>query len=174
MRNVLRVLSVVLAAGLMPMAVDGARAATVSGSFGVSVTVDPTCYLSTDSLSFGTYHQGGGDLAGSTTLSLRCTRGLTFVISLDPGSAAGTSLAQRLMVNGAHTLQYNLYTSLSHTTVWGDGTGGSATVSGTGLGTAASKAVSETVYGEVPDSPANQALPPGGTYTDTITVTVNY
>lgn len=168
-----KVLGALLAAGALAGA-GSASAATTTGAFAVSATVDPICYLSTNSLAFGTYRQGSGDVRGSTRLSVRCTRGLAFVIALNAGSTHGASMAQRLMVNGAYTLQYNLYTSASLATVWGDGTGSTATVSGTGSGTSMSAAVIETVYGELPDSAANQGLPPGGTYTDTITVTVSY
>ena len=43
---------------------------------------------------------------------------------------------------------------------------------GTG-GVAVANAIAETVYGELIDSAANQAAPPGS-YNDTITVTVTY
>jgi spore coat protein U-like protein len=170
----MRNLRALLVAGALLAVVGAAHAATVNGAFGVSATVDPTCYVSTNPLSFGIYHQGGGNVPATTRLSVRCTKGLAFVIALNSGATHGASMAQRLMMSGAYTLEYNLYTSPALTTVWGDGTGSSATVSGVGNGTTASDAVTETVYGALPDSAANQALPPGGTYTDTITVTVSY
>ena len=40
------------------------------------------------------------------------------------------------MAFGANTLQYNLYTTVAHTMVFGDGTGSSQTEAGTGSGVA--------------------------------------
>jgi spore coat protein U-like protein len=76
-----------------------------------------------------------------------------------------------LMASGANTLQYNLYTTAALTTVWGDGTGATATQAGTGAGMATASTFK--VYGQLPDSAANQAAVPAS-YADTITVTVTY
>jgi spore coat protein U-like protein len=70
-------------------------------------------------------------------------------------------------------LEYYLYTSLGANTVWGDGTGSTGTVTGTGNGLGVPNGIQHTVYGELPISAANQAVAVG-TYTDTITVTVEY
>lgn len=169
-----RTLAALLTSAVLLAGADLAPATTVTATFGVSVTVDPACYVSANALDFGTYHQGSGALQATTTLAVRCTRGLPFTIALNPGATAAASLAQRLMVNGANTLQYNLYTSAARTAVWGDGTGNSAVVAGKGSGTTPDHAISETVYGLLPDNAANQNLPPGGSYTDTITVTLSY
>jgi spore coat protein U-like protein len=75
------------------------------------------------------------------------------------------------MASGANTLQYNLYTAATFGTVFGDGTGGTATNAGTGAGVATANTV--TVYGQLLDSASNQAAVPGS-YSDTITVTVSY
>ena len=63
-------------------------------------------------------------------------------------------------------LNYGLYADASFTTVWGDGGGATATVSGTGNGAAQPT----TVYGRIP---AGQYVP-ATTYTDQITVEVTY
>jgi spore coat protein U-like protein len=93
-------------------------------------------------------------------------------VALDAGSG-GVSVTQRQMVFGAYKLQYGLYTSASRTTVWGDGTISSAVVAGIGKGLANGEAITETVYGRLPDSVANQNLPPG-VYTDIVRVTITY
>jgi spore coat protein U-like protein len=72
---------------------------------------------------------------------------------------------------GTATLQYNLYTTAGFATVFGDGTGTTATIAGTGAGLATP--VTTTVYGQLLDSTANQAVAPGN-YSDTITVTISY
>jgi spore coat protein U-like protein len=68
-------------------------------------------------------------------------------------------------------LQYNLYTTAALATIFGDGTGGTGTVAGTGLGVASANSVQ--VFGQLPDNATNQAAVPGA-YSDTITVTVTY
>jgi spore coat protein U-like protein len=161
-----------LGAALLLMAADGAAAATASATMTVSVTVASSCIVSANPLSFGTYFPGEGGMSGSTTLAIRCTQGAPFSVALNAGAGGGT-VTQRLMSMGASTLQYNLYTTAAHTTVWGDGTQSTATVSGTGRGLQNGAAITQTVYGQVPDTPANVDLTPG-LYTDTITVTVSY
>ncbi|HUO20803.1 MAG TPA: spore coat U domain-containing protein, partial [Steroidobacteraceae bacterium] len=113
-----------------------------------------------------------GALHADTTLSVRCSRGAAFTVAMDAGAGGGT-LAQRLMAQGAAHLQYNIYTSAARTTVWGDGSVSSAVVAGLGKGLASGQAIAETVYGVLPDSAANQQLPPG-LYTDTVLVTISY
>nr|WP_291522240.1 spore coat protein U domain-containing protein [Acidithiobacillus sp.] len=63
-----------------------------------------------------------------------------------------------------------LYTNATYSQVWGDGTGGTSTVSGTCSGSMGSCSSSKTVYGRIP---ALQAPSPGA-YIDTIAVTVTY
>ena len=172
MRNVLTTL---MTTGALLGVAGSVSAATATATFGVSATVNSNCLLATNPLAFGNYFPGNGNMAVNTTFTVRCTKGTAFTLALNAGTTPGGSFAQRLMVNGANTLQYNLYTTSALTTVWGDGTGSSATVPGTGNGMAVGSAITETVYGQLPDSAANQALTPSGTaYTDTITVTVSY
>ena len=61
-----------------------------------------------------------------------------------------------------------LVIALTLTAIWGDGSASTSTVAGTGVGVLT--AVPTVVYGSIP---INQDLPTG-TYTSTITVTVNY
>jgi spore coat protein U-like protein len=161
-----------LGAALLLAAADDSSGATVSTTMVVSVTVASTCTVSANPLSFGTYLPGQGSLSASTTLAVLCTRGAPFTVALNAGTGGGT-VAQRVMSMGANTLAYNLYTTAAHTSVWGDGTQSSATVSGVGRGLASGAQITQTVYGQVPDSSANVGLTPG-LYTDIVTVTVSY
>lgn len=171
MRNVV---AAIVASGALLSFAGAAAAGSATTTFAVTATVASNCLVSANPLAFGSYQPGNGNLAVNTTMSVRCTKGSPFTIALNAGATSGGSLAQRLMGNGTNTLQYNLYTTAGLTTVWGDGTGSTATVAGTGNGMAAANAVTETVYGQLPDSAANQALAPAGPFTDTITVTVSY
>jgi len=161
-----------LSLGLLLAAASSANAGTVTGTLLVSVAVEPTCTISANPLSFPTYHPGLGSVTANTTLSVRCSRGAPFTLAMDAGSGGG-NLAQRLMTSGTSTLQYNLYTNAARTEVWGDGSISSAVVAGIGKGLAGSEAITETVFGQLPDSPANQQLAPG-LYTDTVRITVSY
>lgn len=167
-----RLLISLVGCALLATAAGGAAAATATGTIMVSATVASTCTVSANPLSFGMYQPGQGSMSASTTFAVRCTRGAPFSIALNAGTGGG-SVARRMMSMGASRLQYNLYTTAAHTTVWGDGTLSSATVSGTGRGLMSGAAITQTVYGQVPDSPANVDLAPG-LYTDTVTVTVSY
>jgi spore coat protein U-like protein len=138
----------------------------------VSVTVAATCTVSSNPLTFGTYTPGSGSLNADTTLSVRCSHGAPFTVAMDAGTGGG-NLLQRFMTSGAARLQYNLYTSAARTSVWGDGSISSAIVTGTGKGLASNGTIIETVYGQLPDTIANQQLAPG-IYTDTIRITVSY
>jgi spore coat protein U-like protein len=66
----------------------------------------------------------------------------------------------------ANSLAYQLYTSGTFSSIWGDGTGGSVTVSGNGDGTAQAL----TVYGRI----GTAQFVPAGNYSDRVAVTVNY
>ena len=161
-----------LTAGAMLLTPAMTGAATASTTLVVSAVVESTCSVAANPLSFGGYRPGQGSAISNTTLAVRCAKGTPFTVALDAGAGGGT-VTQRVMTFGAYQLRYNLYTTAGRTTVWGDGTMSSATVSGIGHGLATGQAVVETVYGQVPDIAANQDLAPG-LYTDTVRVTVSY
>jgi spore coat protein U-like protein len=172
-------MTALLTTGALLGAAGGASASTTTTTFTVSANVLKTCSVSATNLAFGNYTPGGGALTSTSTVSVLCTNGTTFTAALNGGSTTGGTVAQRLMAEtaGSGTLQYNLYTAATHTTVWGDATGSSVTQPGTGAGMAAADAQSLTVYGQLPDNATNQAAPVTGAttaYSDTITVTVTY
>lgn len=162
-------LNAALAVGVMAAGV--AQSATTTTNFAVTATVQSTCSATATALAFGAYTPGAGQLTNNSTISVKCTKNTPYTVALNAGATTGDSFAQRIMAQGANTLQYNLYTTAGFATVFGDGTGGSATSAGTGAGVATANAI--TVYGQLLDSAANQAAVPGN-YTDTITVTVTY
>jgi spore coat protein U-like protein len=164
-----KILTATLAAAAVAAGV--AQAATTTTTFAVTATVLSTCSATAATLAFPNYTPGGGPQIGNTTISVKCTKNTPFTVALNAGSTTGDAFAQRLMGSGANTLQYNLFTTSGLATIFGDGTGGTATVPGTGLGVAT--AASVQVFGQVPDSATNQAAI-AGSYSDTITVTVIY
>jgi spore coat protein U-like protein len=153
------------------MLAGAANSATTTTTFAVTETVLASCSATATALAFNPYTPGAGAIANSSTINVKCTKNTPYTISLNKGTTAGGSVAQRLMAFGANTLQYNLFTTVAANVVFGDGSGTSQTEAGTGAGVATANAV--TVFGQVPDSATNQAAVPGN-YTDTITVTVTY
>jgi spore coat protein U-like protein len=164
-----KIFTATLAAGVMAAGV--AQSATTGTSFAVTATVQATCSATAVALAFPAYTPGTGAQIGNTTISVKCTKNSPFTVALNAGATTGTSFAQRLMGSGANTLQYQLYKDAALTTVFGDGTASTQTVTGTGLGIATANSVQ--VFGQVLDSATNQAAA-AGAYADTITVTVTY
>ncbi len=153
------------------MAAGVANSATTTATFAVSATLQATCSATATTLTFNAYTPGAGAKANNSTISVKCTKNTPYTIALNGGTTVGGTIAQRLLASGANTLQYNLFTTAALNQVFGDGTGTSKTVAGTGAGVATANTV--TVFGQLPDNAVNQAGVPG-TYTDTITVTVTY
>lgn len=154
-------------------ALRGRRAALLLGLVAVDLIVTlapalagPTCSInSTTSVSFSAYDVFGAsnDLSTGGAVKIVCTNTAMAMISLTAGS--GTFATRKMTGPGGVTLSYNIYTTSALTTIWGDGTAGTAKVSGS-VGTTA---VSFTFWGSIPK---NQYTAVAGTYTDTLTVSV--
>ena len=145
-----------------------AYAATVSGTLNVNATVTADCTVSTSALAFGNVNViSGSNVDGTGGISVTCTNGTAWSASAGVGAGSGASFTDRRMTSGSNLLGYNLYTSSAYSTVWGDGTGSTGLLSGTGNGSA--QAV--TVYGRVG---SGQTGVPAGSYADTVAVTVTY
>jgi spore coat protein U-like protein len=145
-----------------------AEATTASNTFTVQAVINSSCNVSATTLNFGTYDPTSATaINGTSTLSVFCTAGTPYTAALNVGSGGG-SFVTRTIANGGNLLNYNLFRDAARSQVWGDGSGSTFTVSGTGSGLLTANNL--TVYGEIPIA---QDGPPG-TYTSTITVTVAY
>jgi spore coat protein U-like protein len=170
MRNSIACLSA--ATLLAAAATQAAPPNPATTNIAISATVVKNCTVGATGVAFGNYYPTAGALAANSTISVSCTKTTPFTVTLNKGTTGGGTIAQRLMTDGGgNTLQYNLYTTGGFATVFGDGTGGSATAVGAGNGMG--NPVTITAFGSLPDSGANQAVPPGN-YTDTVTVSVAY
>ena len=126
------------------------------------------CSISTTSVSFGMYDVFDTAPNDSTgTITLNCNGGARdLTVEIDRGGAA--TFALRHMVNGASQLRYNLYLNAARTAIWGDGTGGTQPYD---VGNPANnKDVTLTIFARIP---AEQDVS-SGSYSDSVTVTVNY
>ena len=104
-----------------------AEATTTTTTFQVTASIAKNCLISSASnVAFGTYDPTSAvDATASGSVVFRCTKGTTYTVDLSTGAG---SYATRTMTNGTDTLNYNLYTTVGLTTVFGDGTGGTGHV----------------------------------------------
>ena len=153
-----------VAAGLVA-AQSAAQAQTAVQSFNVTATVQKSCIVVTNDLSFGVYVPTDPAKEASTTLTVTCTNQTPYNVQLNDG--LNGTVANRKMKggSGSDTLNYNLYRESARTNVWGK-TNASDTVAGTGNGSG--QVI--TVYGKIP---AAQYVEPQ-LYSDTITATISF
>lgn len=102
--------------------------------------------------------------AGNGNIELHCTPGTTAKITMDAGLYGSNINNRKMRLNtGTATLNYQIYTSASRSTVWDDTVGVSITFS-------SDINQSIPIYGRVPI----QTTPLSGPYSDQIVVTVSY
>ena len=143
-----------------------ANAATSSDTFQVTATVPDECTISATDLAFGSYSVTAGTAVdGSSSLSVTCSGGTAYEVSLDAGVGSGATVAARKMTSGSDTLDYTLYRDSGRTQVWGD-TSGTNTLSGNGSGSGQTI----SVYGRITAAQTAAA----GSYTDTVTATITF
>ncbi|NTV94801.1 MAG: spore coat protein U domain-containing protein [Thiobacillus sp.] len=147
-----------------------ALAGTATGNLSVSATVSNTCTVGTSSIDFGAYNPISGSAhSGTGSVKVTCTTGTSYSIELGTGTYSGSCSGNRCMKDaGTDYLPYELYQDSGHSTVWG-GTAysaGSAKSSQTGTGSEQT----HSLYGGIA---AGQNVPKGS-YSDTVTVTVNF
>ena len=145
-----------------------AQAQTAGADLTVEATVTSNCTVSTSALDFGSVNTlSGADVDGTGGVTVTCTNGTDWSAAANAGTGAGATLLNRRMTSGGNLLSYSLFTNAARTSVWGDGTGTTATVDNTGTGAAQNF----TVYGRVA---AGQTGVPAGDYEDTVAVTISY
>lgn len=125
------------------------------------------CAVSASNLAFGTYSPiSGSALDGTSTITVTCTLGTPYNVRLSAGAHGGSvSTRQMLRASGTELLDYYIYRDAGRTQNWGltDNTD-TLTSAGTGV------LQNHTVYGRIPAS----VNVPIGSYSDTVTVIVNY
>ena len=159
-------LAIACAAALLGPVAPAAFGATATSTFTATITITATCQvISANTLSFGTQGLLTANIDASSTFVVYCTNGTTYNVGLDDGTTTGGTITTRLLINGATTVQYKMFSNSGRTTNWGN-TVGTDTVAGTGTG--ANQTM--TIYGRV----LSQTTPAPGTYTDTVTITITY
>jgi spore coat protein U-like protein len=145
-------------------AIVGAGAAILSAA----AFAKPSCsFNSSAPVSFGVYDvlsaMPNVNGVGSITIKCQGDGPQTFVVGLSRGQS--NSYALRMMKSGGNALNYNLYTSTQRTRVWGDGTGGSTTMT-----VERNSKTTLSIFGEIP---AGQDAATG-IYLDNIAATVDF
>ena len=158
-----------LAAGVLLAFAGAAQAATKTASFTVSATVGKNCTISAANLALGEF-VGDNNLTAQSDITVRCTNGTAVSIALDDG-VTGTYAGRRMVGPGGNSLVYNLYTDNTYAAVWGDDTGTTDVVGGSGTGMA--NALTRTVYDRLLAAD-NVGAVEAGAYSDTIVATITY
>ncbi|SRR5579875_823795 len=155
-----------------------ASAGTSSTTFGVSMAVARNCKIATT----GTYNFGAYDpvvanassslqVTSANFISVNCNKNTSSVwVGLDAGTHSGhaPSGSTRAASDGnGNYIGYDFYQDSAFTTLWGNTASTAPTL---GPFNSSKTAVTANVYGQ---APGGQDVPVG-TYTDTITATVNF
>ena len=152
-----------------------AVAAAAIGSCPVYAASLASCTVSGTAVSFGLYNPlsaADNNTTGVVTTNCSLLSGASLLVSYTISLGAGNgTYAQRQLQSGASKLAYNVFSNSAMTAVWGDGSGGSSTVTDSYLlGVSGSTRV-YTAYAKLP---AGQALAGAGAYTDTVVVTIAF
>jgi spore coat protein U-like protein len=156
-------------AALLVLLLAGSTASaqtTDDDTFDVTITVQNSCTISVDNLSFGNVNDLTPVIAGSTQGTVMCTAAAPVTVSFNVGSGGGT-YATRLMAKGADTIAFNLYSTAGATTILGDGTASTATIGLTSTGAA-------QVFDVFGATVAAQNPKPLGAYSSSVTATVTF
>ncbi len=142
---------------------------TATSDMAISTEVTSNCTVTSSPVDFSQVNATAGlAIDGLGGISVVCTMGTPWVASADKGSSSTATVAARQLTGTpGGKLNYGLFTESTHTTIWGDGTAATATLSDTGTGVAQDR----VIYGEIA---ASQTGAPAGNYTDTVGVSVVY
>jgi spore coat protein U-like protein len=87
-----------------------AHAGTASDNLAVSATVIASCNVGTNPLAFGNYNPVSATaLDAATTISVTCTSGTSYEVSMSAGAGAGATVGSRKMSASGNLLNYSIY-----------------------------------------------------------------
>jgi spore coat protein U-like protein len=138
----------------------------------VSATVGYSCSMDTSPMTFGVYDglvaNASTNLEATATVISTCTSGAAALITMNAGNSAGSGSddvpVRRMTSEAGDYLVYQVYSDVSHETVWGNAVPTGVALSGTGL------PQTLTVYGSIPSA----QMVPEGDYSDQIIVKITY
>jgi spore coat protein U-like protein len=145
-----------------------------TATLNVQANVVEICKVSVSAdVDFGDIDDPEANDDANGTVQWRCSPGTNGAVALDAGTNESTPndvTTRRMKDAGTNYISYQLYTTNTYGTVWGDGNNGSSTqaVAGSGI----SNVGDLTVYGRIPANAA--ADQPLGTYTDQVQVSLSF
>lgn len=150
-----------------------AQANTANDTFQVSVTIQAACSVTAGAASnidLGTVASTANNLGASNTITVKCSNTVPYYVGLAPSNGATTGAGTMAPAGSSpDTVPYQLRSTAGASgTVWGN-TATSTSVGNGVAGTGNGQNQTLTVYATAPS--ANYAP---DTYSDTVTVTVNY
>ena len=139
----------------------------VSAPFTVLANNNSSCNISATSMGFGTRADLNSAQTTSNQISITCTKGVRYTLGLNNGSNGGTSPSNRFMADSAsgQKISYGIFQDTNMTLQWGS-TAGVDMISGKATGLTQVY----NAYGQIPVQPT----PLGGSYADTVVITVTY
>jgi spore coat protein U-like protein len=148
--------------------------AAITASLLATASLQAACTVSATDLNFGTYDtSAAGATDGTGNINVHCTFliaiALHYTVKLSTGGS-GTYTPREMQRDATYSLAYNLYVDSTRLTIWGDGSGSTDFDKFSSLLGLLVHDRNYPVYGRIP---AQQNVPPGS-YSDTITVTVEY
>ncbi len=159
-----------------------AFAGTVSTTMNVQATLAASFTISATNLDFGSWNPFEANVPASATITVTATANYPYHISLDKGThygfanngIGGLNSPLRSLAFGTSYVGYYIFQDAAFTTEWGDSDFANTYPAGTSeAGTGTGTAQSYTAYGALLTSSASSGAAVG-TYTDFITVTVNF
>lgn len=148
-------------------AASHAEAAQLTENFVVTVTVNASCSLTAGDIGFGNWDPLSGDASSTGTVSVTCSTGLPYAVSIDPGSHYSVYdcvSPQRRMASNGNYLAYGLYQDAGQSVDWG--CDASSDLDGVGSGTP----MSHTVHARIPAAQSVIA----GAYQDDLVATITF
>jgi spore coat protein U-like protein len=139
-------------------------ATTTTNAFGVSTAVAASCSISgVSNIGFSGYNPTLTS-TGTGSISALCSKDTPYTLSLSAG--VGTFANRAMSGPVTDKLNYNVFLDAGYTSIFGDGTSTTSSVSATGTG--AVQAI--TVYGKIPSGQFINV----GSYSETLTVSLVY
>lgn len=130
------------------------------------------CNVTATSINFGAYDvfkAAPTDSTGSVTVSCDNFLPRNVTVSIGVSATSGEFNPRRMKPpSGSDRLDYNLFTTSSRSTIWGNGTAGTSTVLLSNVRRNQPRVT--TIYGRIPAGQNIQV----GPYTDTVTITILY
>jgi spore coat protein U-like protein len=128
------------------------------------------CGVTTTGINFGAYDVFAAvprDTAGTVTVACDRNPPTDVTISIGPSPTSGGFQPRQMRhASQSDRMSYNLFTTASMTTVWGDGSAGTSTVLLRKVNK--NRPVTTTIYGRIPPG-QNVSV---GAYSDSVTVTI--